>query len=213
MAAPFIHECARTFRESILKKQFLHISLVLASALLTVSAAHAADPFHAVATASISHSGDDLQVARFANGDPVNVHGGSGYAFGAGGAWTPDAYPVMVSLLASYQYDPRAGGNTSATFRRVPLDAMVYYTGMQSLRFGVGLNYTLASSVKASIDGRDQTIKLDNAAGKSFEIGYEIKPNVWANLRLTSEKFKPKAGSGGQDASLSRLGINISYLY
>lgn len=196
-----------------MKKQFLHLALVLASTLSAISAARAADTFHGVATGGLSYSGEDWQVAKFANGAPVNVHGGGRFEIGAGGAWQAAAYPVMASLVANYQFDPRAGGNTRASFRRAPIDAMVYYTGMETLRFGVGASYILSPSVKATIDGRDETIKFKNGTGKSFEIGYAVAPNVWTNLRLSSEKFKPKSGGAAQEASLSHLAITVSYLY
>ena len=119
----------------------------------------------------------------------------------------------MASLMANYQFDTRAGNNTSAKFTRVPLDAMMYYTGLEKLRFGIGLSYILSPTVKATVDGNEQSIKFKNATGKSFEIGYEVAPSVWANLRLSSEKFKPKTTGAAQDASVSHLSVNVSYLF
>lgn len=196
-----------------MKKLFLQVTLTLASSLALSSAASAASALQAVATGALTYGGDDWQVARTAGGAPVRIHGGGRFEAGGGVAWHATDYPVMATLVASYQFDPRAGSNAHARFTRVPLDAMVYYTGMETLRFGVGLGYILSPTVKATIDGSDQTIKFNNATGKSFEIGYQVAPQLWANLRLTSEKFTPKSRPAAQDASVSHLAVNLSYLF
>ena len=120
---------------------------------------------------------------------------------------------MMATLTANYHVDTRAGDNTSATFTRVPLVPMVYYTGLENLRFGVGLSYSVSPTVKATVDKSEQSIKFNNAFGKSFEIGYEVAPKVWANLRLSSEKFKPKKSGAEQNASVSHLSVNVLYLF
>ncbi len=196
-----------------MKKLFLQLPLLIAGALAIISTANAAEPFHPVATAGLTYGGDDWQVAQSVKGDPVRIHGGGRFEAGGGVAWQSETMPVMASLLANVQYDPRAGSNASAKFTRVPIDAMVYYTGMHTLRFGVGLSYILSPTVKATVDGNEQTIKMKNATGKSFEIGYEIAPNTWTNLRLSSEKYKPKSAGAAQEASVSHLAVNVSHLF
>ena len=187
--------------------------MVIASTLFLGAPASAADTFQAVATGALTYGGDDWQVARSAKGDPVNIHGGGRFEAGGGLAWLSGNYPMMASLVANYHFDTRAGSNASAKFTRVPLDAMVYYTGMEKLRFGVGLSYIFSPTVKATVDGNEQRIEFKNATGKSFEIGYQVAPNVWTNLRLSSEKFEPMTTGAAQDASVSHLSVNLSYLF
>ncbi len=55
--------------------------------------------------------------------------------------------------------------------------------------------------------------RFKNALGKSFEIGYELAPDLWTNLRLSSEKFKPKTGGNATQSNVSQLSINLSYLF
>ena len=199
--------------EFVLKKLFLHVPLVIAGVLFAATAASAADTFHAVATGGLTYGGDAWQVATSSNGKPVHIRGGGRFTAGGGAAWLSGDYPIMASLTANYHVDTRAGDNTSATFTRVPLDAMVYYTGLKTLRFGVGLSYIVSPTVKATVDGNEQSIKFNNAFGKSFEIGYEVAPSLWANLRLSSQKFKPKTSGAARDASVSHLSVNVSYLF
>lgn len=196
-----------------MRKKILYVPMAAAGALLIASGAGAGEPVRAVATGGISYGGDDWQVASSSNGNPLNIHGGGRFALGLGAAWEPATYPLMASLVANYHFDTRAGANTSAKFTRAPVDAMMYYTGMAGLRAGVGLNYILSPEVKATVDGTEQTVRFKNALGKSFELGYEVAPQLWANLRLSSEKFKPRSAGTAREADVSHLAINLSYLF
>ena len=69
--------------EFVLDKIFLQVPLVIASILFVGTAANAADTFHAVATGGLTYGGDDWQVAKSSNGNPVQIHGGG--RFEAGG--------------------------------------------------------------------------------------------------------------------------------
>ncbi len=192
---------------------FLRVALALAGSVLTATAVQAADPLSLVATGGVSYGGDDWQVARSRDGDPLYIHGGGRFEAGLGALWQAPNYPLAISGLVNYHVDSRAGANGHAKFTRVPLEAMLYYTGMEKLRFGVGLSYVLSPTVKATVDGQEHSIKFDNATGKAFEIGYELAPRWWGNLRLTSEKFTPKDAGAAQDASVSNLSINLSHLF
>jgi hypothetical protein len=198
--------------EMSLKKNLLQVALGLVVSL-TMGSAAADDTLGWVATAAVTHGGDDWQVARSAAGTPLNMHGGGRFALGAGMAWKSAAYPVMGTLVANYHFDTRAGVNGDAKFTRAPIDGMVYFTGLEKLRFGVGLSYIVSPSVKASIDGQSHTITLKNAIGKSVEIGYELSPNLWANVRLSSAKFEPKAAGGAMDADVSHVAANVSIIF
>lgn len=199
--------------EIYLKKLFSQLTLALVATLSSAGAALAADAIRVVGTAGATYGGDDWQVATSSSGTPLVIRGGRGYTVGAGVSWQSAAYPVMATLVANYHVDPSAGRNTSAKFKRAPIDAMVYYTGLETLRFGVGLSYIVAPTVKATVDGQSETIKFKNALGQSFEIGYELAPDLWTNLRLSSEKFKPKTGSSATQSKVSQLSINLSYLF
>ncbi|MET3129877.1 outer membrane protein W [Oxalobacteraceae bacterium GrIS 1.11] len=197
-----------------MKKLFLPLACcagLLCSAFASGSAM--ADEFRPVATGAWTYGGDDWQVAKSADGGAVQIHGGGKFEIGAGVAWKSSAYPMAASLLANYHFDNSAGVNGDAKFTRAPIDAMVYYTGLEKLRFGVGLSYIVSPTVKATVDGQQQSIKFKNAIGKSFEIGYEVTPQVWTNLRLSSEKFDPKTGGNAQSGDVTHLSLNVSYLF
>lgn len=196
-----------------MKKVFLQVSLALAASLACGHAAFAADGFRAVATGGVTYSGDDWQVATSSAGKPVLIQGGGKFELGGGVLWQSAQYPVQASLLANYQFDRDAGVNTDAKFTRVPVDAMVYYTGLGKIRIGVGAAYIFSPTVKATVDGREQEIKFKNTVGGAFEIGYQVTPQIWTNLRLGSEKYKPKDAGGAQEADITHLSVNLSYLF
>lgn len=199
-------------REFFLNKRFMQYAMALAG-LLIGGAAFAADTFSPVVTGAVSYSGDEWQVATTSAGRPVTFLGGGRFKVGGGVLWQSSQYPVQASALVNYHYDPRAGGSGSAKFSRIPLEAMVYYTGLETVRFGVGLSYVLAPKVTASVDGAEQSIRFKNALGRSFEIGYALTPRLWTNLRLSSEKYKAKVAGAAQDADVSSLSVNLSYLF
>jgi hypothetical protein len=194
-----------------LKIRFAQCTLALAS--LLAGGAVAADTLRPVVSAGLTYGGDDWQVARGASGSPLLIHGGGRFKVGAGALWDAGSYPLQVSLMANYHYDPRAGANGRAKFSRAPLEAMAYYTGLESLRVGVGLSYVAAPTVKATVDGADQTIKFKNATGRAFELGYALTPALWGNLRLSTETYKPKAAGAAHKADVTNLSLNLSYQF
>ena len=198
--------------EFVLNKCFMQYLVALAS-LLAGGAAMAADGFSPVVSAGVSYSGDEWQATSTPSGRPVMFHGGGRYKVGGGVSWQSSQYPVQATALVNYQYDPRAGANGSAKFSRIPVEGMVYYTGLETVRFGVGLSYVMSPKVKTDLDGDQQSIRYKNAVGSAFEIGYALTPRLWSTLRLSSEKYKPKNAGVAQDADVSSLSLNLSYQF
>jgi hypothetical protein len=195
------------------KKRLLQGPVVALGSLMFSTAAMAVDDLHAVLTGALTYSGDDWRVAQSANGSPVTFRGGGRIKLGAGVLYTPTAYPFAASLVANYHFDNAAGANGSGEFRRAPLDGMVYYTGMERLRIGVGLSYIFAPRVELTVDGQEQSVKYKNAFGQAFEIGYALTPQLWTNLRLSAEKYKPKSSGTAETADLNHLSVNVSYVF
>lgn len=190
------------------------MTLALCAGLLQGPAALAADEFLGVAAAGLTYSGDAWQVARTGSGQAVSIKGGGRFEVGVGGMWRPTGYPVAASLLLNYNTDRHAGNGAKGEFSRMPLDGFVYYTGLEHLRFGLGVSYIMAPQAKVTVDGVQETVKFKNATGRSFEIGYQLAPELWASLRLSSERYKPKdASCGAASKDISHLSLNLSYLF
>lgn len=197
-----------------MKKALTGALLALAGSVLC-SVPAMADQFNYVVNGGVSvgGGGDPWQVAKSANGNAVTVQGGGKVSIGAGAYWAPSAYPVGVQATVNYAYNGGAGLSGDAKFERVPLEGMVYYTGLKTVRFGVGVDYILSPEVKADYDGSEHDIKFKNTTSTVFEIGYLVLPKLWLNMRLSSATFKPKDSGNAQQADVTELGVNVSYQF
>jgi hypothetical protein len=189
--------------------------LVLGATLFVPDGARAAQGRLApLVTAGLTYSGDQWIAGVEPTDRPIMVRAGGGVIVGGGLQWESGTYPVQASLVGSYHYDPRAGVYLNATFRSVPIDAMVYYTGLETVRFGVGLGYVVAPEARPEVEGQVWPVKYKNALSKSFEIGYRIAPRIWANLRLSNARFEPKTASAlTQEADVTLVAVNMSYAF
>jgi hypothetical protein len=171
-----------------------------------------------VALFGASYRGDDLQVATTAKGDPVAINGVGKLQLGIGAEWSAEARPMSVRLMLSRDVDKSARSTNGRrdSFVRTPLEATVYYTGLDSVRFGVSLGYAFSPTAKATVDGRERSVHFQNAISRSFEIGYRLTPDLWASLRLTGATYKPKDGAqpaGAVKNDVTHLAVSLAYLF
>lgn len=166
-----------------------------------------------VATSGLSHGGDAWVVAQAKDGSTVSISGGGNVEVGAGALWSAAQEPLAISLIAGYHYARSTGAHDAVQFSRVPLEAMAYYTGLETVRFGVGLSEDLSPAVKAVVDGTARTIRFANGSGKSFEMGYQVRRDLWTSLRLTSTSYKPKGAGAARAADVSAISLNLAQLF
>lgn len=188
------------------------VSLLVAG-LLVAGAAQAQNSslmagFSPIVTVGVTRGGDDWVLAKSASGATISPQVGNGLEIGGGVLWQSGDWPLALSATLNY-HRGKSGG---ATIERLPLEAMAYYTGLKTLRFGVGLRYLSAPKIKFDLDGKGQTVDLKSGTGSMVEIGYEVDPKTWLNLRLASEKYKPK-NSALQTADVSFIGLNLSHQF
>ncbi len=183
---------------------------------LLVPSAHAQTSFgttHLIGTAGVTYGGDAWAVAKAGDGSPVNIRAGGVVQVGAGVLWDAPTWPMSASLTANYHYTNAAGQDgRKASFSRFPIEAIAYYTGMEKLRFGLGLRSALSPSVSIDNVPGQGKVTLASGKGKLVEIGYAVTPQAWLNIRVVSEKFDP-AYAGGERGDVSHLGINLSYKF
>lgn len=127
--------------------------------------------------------------------------------------WQSADIPLAIAATVNYHFDNSAATNGHAKFHRIPLETIFYYTGMETLRFGVGMRFVQSPKARADINGRQETINFENTRGGVFEIGYAISPRTWLNIRLASEKYTPTATSNGSSSNVSHVGVNMSYQF
>lgn len=199
-----------------MKKRMCKLALSAMGAMLGPTAL-AAD-VRPVALFGASYRGDDLQVATTASGGPVAINGVGKLQWGIGAEWSAEARPLSVRLMLSRDVDKSARSTNGRrdSFVRTPLEATVYYTGLESVRFGVALGYVFSPHARASVDGRERSVHFKNALVRSFEIGYRLATDLWVSLRLSGVTYQPKGGAQPAAAvknDVTHLAVSLAYRF
>ena len=207
------------------------LTLLLATALFSLAAAHAADQpvnqipatkpsGHLVLNGGLTYGGDTLYTVTYTNGDTTDIKGGGFYQIGVGGLYQFESQPFSIKLSAYLHYDVVTGRNGDVFFYRLPVETLAYYTGIAKLRIGGGIRMVNSPEISATINGATEKVSFENATGLIAEVGYQVAPRAWLNARAVSEKYQGKSlTSGGATTSLagtatksgSHLGVNFSY--
>lgn len=196
--------------------------VALSSLALSAHADEAGAGVHFTLSAGLTGGGDKVATIQYTNGDSTSLHAGGLVQFGAGALWQFKA-PVALLLSANYQVDDANGSNGNATFDRIPLEALLYYTGEKRWRFGGGVRFVQSPKYTGHIDGQsDDTIEFKDTVGAVAEVGYALSDHAWVNLRLVSEKYKPSSVTTGgttytsgnfDSVDGSHVGINFLYQF
>jgi hypothetical protein len=97
-----------------------------------------------------------------------------------------------MMLSANYHVDGITASNGDMSFRRYPIEALAYYTGVESFRFGGGIRVVTSPEASLTINGSTEKKVFDNATGYVAELGYKMGPYSWVNFRYVSEKYQLK---------------------
>ncbi|WP_420474897.1 outer membrane beta-barrel protein [Noviherbaspirillum sp. ST9] len=209
-----------------MKKYNWHAAAAAALLLCATSsqAQEAASTLRFVATAGLTGGGDTIATAQFTNGSSENIKSGGLVEFGAGLIWEMPSLPIAVQGTVKYHVDDTsAARNGKIDFDRVPIEALVYYTGVKQWRFGAGVRMVTSAEYKARVDGQPgESVRFKDATGLVLETGYAIAPRTWLNVRYVSEKYKPDTYSrgaftadvsGAEAYSGNHVGINLLYIF
>ncbi|MDD5470907.1 MAG: hypothetical protein PHP05_03180 [Sideroxydans sp.] len=163
---------------------------------------------HFILGGGLTYGGDTLTTAVYTDGTTKDIKAGSLVQLGMGMLWQASENPIALQLIANYHFDGASGSNGSITFKRYPLEGLVYYTKVERMRFGLGARYVLSPRYEDKV-GVPFTVNFDNTVGVVGEFGYAMTPVLWMNFRVVSEKY--------QHANLSfsgnHAGINFIYRF
>ena len=153
----------------------------------------------------VTYGGDSMFTTATSTGGSVDVKGGELVQLGLGGLYQFNNMPMALSLTANYHLDRVTASNGNLNFRRYPVEAMAYYTGVNNFRFGGGVRIVRSPEASRTINGATEKIVFDNATGYVAELGYRMAPHSWINFRYVSEKYKGKTytATNGTVTSLS----------
>ncbi len=179
--------------------------------------------FHVVFNGGMTRGGDTVFTAKYNDGSTVDVSAGGVMQFGMGGLYQFKAMPLALRVTANVQNDwALSAGGEEAIFSRIPMEAMVYYTGIKRCRFGGGMRYVNAPKMALTVGGTTTQIRFSNTTGAVVEAGYQLSQAFWVNLRYVSEKYQaPKyflwdstgiwLVSTPKQYNGSHVGLNFSY--
>lgn len=180
--------------------------------------------FHAVERLGITLGGDVISKIVNADGTIREISAGGLYQAGLGALYQYDVIPFAVEMTLNYHYDSDYNGNDNASFRRVPLEGLVYFTGMGRVRIGAGIRYVYSARADSTHNGVTEKISFQNAHGSIVEVGYQVNAYGWVSLRYVKEQYvvesysttgtatgtaAPPSGNTPYDGS--HVGLFISY--
>ena len=177
--------------------------------------------FHAVERIGVTLGGDEIAKITYPDGAIREVNAGGLKQIGLGALYQWGVVPFSAALTINYQYDRDYNENDNASFRRVPLEALAYFTGMGRFRIGAGVRYVYSARASSTINGVTEKINFENTRGSIVEIGYQVLPYGWVSLRKVKETYKVETYSTTATPPLSRnipydgshVGLFIGYEY
>jgi hypothetical protein len=178
--------------------------------------------FHAVERLGITLGGNTISKNTYPDGAIREISAGGLYQIGLGVLYLADSIPFSAALTLNYHYNSDYRDNDNASFRRNPLEALVYYNGLGNFRIGGGMRYIYAARADSTLNGVTEKITFENTRGSIVEIGYQVRPYGWVNLRYVKEKYQVAtytttgtepglAGNAPYDGT--HVGLFISYEY
>ncbi|MDK2122498.1 hypothetical protein [Parachitinimonas caeni] len=179
-----------------MSKQIIQGAIATALGLFMASptlAAEAHNPRNVrfVMQTGLTYGGDQLAEAQYTNGGSTETRAGSLVQLGAGVVYQPTSMPLALQLTMNYHIDNSVASNGDMSFKRIPIEATLFYTGVEKWRFGLGARYVRSPSF--SLDYRGTVdIDYEDTVGLLLEAGYKVSDNWWLSGRFVSEKFKPK---------------------
>lgn len=205
-------------------KTFTTVALGIALAgPFTVHASASDAGLHVILTGGLTAGGDTIATLNYTNGSSERVKGGRLLQVGGGVLWQAATMPVAASFTVNYHVDNASASNGKAQFDRVPLETLIYYTGIEKWRFGAGLRFVDSPKATYKVDRNKETLRFRDATGAIVEAGYAVAPNAWINVRYVSEEYEARSYTAvdGQTYRLpdsidfdgSHIGVNFLYQF
>jgi len=189
------------------------LALAVSGSAAVPSAAHAAD-IRGVFVAGFDTGGDKLLTVTFDNGESDSIRANQGLYAGGGISVLTDSKDIEFQGTLAIKYDGVSASNGSATFTRLPLDALVFYR-WEKFRLGAGLTYVMNPKVKTSglppapgLPSQDLNVTLDNAVGGLVQADF-LLGRVAIGLRYTALDYKFQ----GNTIKASGAGLSFGFTF
>jgi len=182
-------------------------ALVLMVAAAFPAASRAVD-VRPVLKLGIDFGGDTIFEQGLVGGGSLSIKANGLFYFGGGVSILNDAKDIETELTASFKVDDATADNGQASWKRFPLEALVFYR-LPQYRFGGGLTYHLSPKLSCSGVAVCPTVNFDNAAGVVLQGDYLAGPRVTVGVRYTNLTYKV----GDVSVKSSGPGITLGYSF
>ncbi|WP_431688521.1 hypothetical protein [Hahella sp. NBU794] len=144
---------------------------------------------------------------------------------GVGAYWKSKSQPLAAQVTLNYHFDYADENDVEATFDRMPVEAVLYYTGVDKWRFGAGVRYVASPELTAEYKSNKFTADLDSNIGFVAEAGYFLSSTVILNFRAVAEKYDVESlnvngshldvpsSAYKKDISGNHVGVNLVALF
>jgi hypothetical protein len=146
--------------------------------------------FHAVQRLGATVGGNVISRLTRSDGTIREISAGGLYQIGLGMLYQAEDIPFSAALTLNYHYNADHKDSDNASFRHIPLEAIVYFNGLGNLRIGGGMRYNYLVRADSNIHGVNERITFENSRGSIIEIGYQVRPGGWVSLRHVKETYK-----------------------
>lgn len=139
--------------------------------------------------AGITAGGDTITGYTMSNSMEREITAGGLEQYGLGTRFQFGDLPLSLELGINYQFDHDYNENDKASFRRFPLEGIVYINLPGNFRIGGGARHVYSATATSTISGTSERIGFHNTRGSIVEIGYHVAPYGWVALRYVREDY------------------------
>lgn len=192
---------------------------VLAGALLFAIPVFAVD-VDSVVSIGYDDGGDELINLRFNDGKTQSIRANQGVVVALGAIFynTSDlTWQTQATIGAKYK--PINATNGDATWRAVPIEIIEFFN-TNLIRFGIGLSYQVAPSLKTSGVISEYRVDMNDALGYVAQIGFRPKKRggISVDVRYTYIEYSGDIIAYGvrqpiRDVSGDSAGVYLNVLF
>lgn len=146
--------------------------------------------FHALQRLGVTVGGNVISKLTRDDGTIREISAGGLYQIGLGVLYQAEDLPLSSALTLNYHYNSDYKDNDNASFRRIPLEMLVYFNALENFRIGGGMRYNYSARADSNLNGVNEHITFENSRGSITEFGYQVRPGGWINLRYVKETYK-----------------------
>jgi len=178
--------------------------------------------YKAVQRLGFTVGGDAISTITYPDGAIREISAGGLNQVGLGMLYQWDVMPVAAAVTLNYHYDSDYNENDNASFRRVPLETLLYFNATDRFRIGAGIRYVYSARATSNIGGVTEKFTFEDTRGSVVEIGYQVRPHGWVSLRHVLEKYKVESysttattpvSSGNDPYDGSHYGLFVGFEY